>query len=60
MKQTKNGDFSITVELPSGKEFQYRFLYDDKHWENDWEAEYYVATEFPGTENSAIKTLIEE
>jgi 1,4-alpha-glucan branching enzyme len=60
LKSSKNGDFSITIEVPIGKEFQYRYLYDNKHWENDWDAEYYVATDFPGTENSAVKTYLKE
>ncbi len=60
LKKRKNGDFVVTIDLPLNKEFQYRYLYDNTSWENDWEAEYYVATEFPGTENSAIKTYIEE
>ena len=53
MKQLKNGGFSITVSLPAGHAYAYRFLLDGTRWENDWEADKYVPNQF-GSENSVV------
>lgn len=54
MKKTKGGDFSVTVELAVGREYQFRYLLDQRHWENDWAADRYVPTPFGGAENSVV------
>jgi 1,4-alpha-glucan branching enzyme len=56
MKKQKNGIFKASVDLESGKEYQFRYLIDGKEWENDWEADAYVATPF-GNDNSVVSTL---
>lgn len=56
MKKQKNGLFKATVELDTNKEYQFRYLIDGETWENDWEADNYIATPF-GTENSVVSTL---
>lgn len=56
MKKQKNGIFKAIVDLEAGKEFQFRYLIDGEAWENDWEADAYVATPF-GSENSVVSTL---
>lgn len=53
MTQLKNGSFKATVELETGKEYQFRYLIDGETWENDWEADKYVATPF-GVDNSVV------
>ncbi|MFQ5589095.1 MAG: isoamylase early set domain-containing protein [Nitrospiria bacterium] len=53
MKRLKNGSFSIGLDLPAGKEYQYRYLIDGKTWENDWSADKYVPSVF-GPDNSVI------
>ena len=53
MKKLKSGDFTITLELQSGKEYQFRYLIDDNRWENDWNADKYVKGPF-GSDNSVI------
>jgi 1,4-alpha-glucan branching enzyme len=56
MKQAKkNGPFSITLELESGKEFQFRYLVDGTTWHNDWDADKYVPNPFSG-DNSVVTT----
>ena len=55
MKSLKSGDFTSTLELDTSKtEYQFRYLYDGKTWENDWEADAYIANS-EGTENSVVK-----
>ena len=56
MKKQKNGVFKAIVELEAGKEYQFRYLIDGETWENDWEADKYVASPFGG-ENSVVIAL---
>lgn len=53
--KVENGEFLATMELPVGKEYQFRYLIDDQIWENDTEADKYAPTPF-GVENSVILT----
>ena len=52
----KDGAYTAAVELESGKEYQFRYLIDNKTWENDWEADKYAPTDF-GAENSVVVTI---
>ncbi len=49
----ENGDFTITLELDPGKEYRFRYLIDDKTWENDWRAGKYVKNPY-GVEDSVV------
>ncbi|MCB0640072.1 MAG: isoamylase early set domain-containing protein [Phaeodactylibacter sp.] len=53
MKKLKDGSFKATVELESGREYQFRYIIDGEKWENDWQADKYVATPF-GVDNSVV------
>ncbi|MCQ2241010.1 isoamylase early set domain-containing protein [Treponema sp.] len=50
----KDGNFSVKVKLEQGKEYQFRYLLDGKHWENDWEADKYIPAPFSHTDNSVV------
>lgn len=54
LKKTKEGKYSTSVELPTGREYQFRYLLDGIHWENDMEADKHVPTVFGNSENSVI------
>jgi 1,4-alpha-glucan branching enzyme len=54
MKKLKNGSVSVSLNLKTGREYQYRYLIDGKTWENDWAADKYVASSIPGVENSVV------
>lgn len=54
MKKLKNGDFTITLELEPGKEYQFRYLVDETKWENDWNADKYVKSPFGDSDNSVV------
>ena len=57
IKMKKQKDvFKTTVDLETGKEYEFRYLLDGETWENDWAADKYVATPF-GVENSVVSTL---
>jgi hypothetical protein len=54
MTRLANGDFVITMELNSGKEFKFRYLIDGRRWEIDWHADKFVRNE-KGTKDSVVK-----
>ncbi|UCD86212.1 MAG: isoamylase early set domain-containing protein [Desulfobacterales bacterium] len=54
MKKLKNGDFTITVDLQPGREYQFRYLIDDSVWENDWNADRYVRSPYEDSDNSVV------
>jgi 1,4-alpha-glucan branching enzyme len=54
MKKLKRGDFTITLELQPGREYQFRYLIDGSDWENDWNADKYVKSPFGDSDNSVI------
>ncbi|VAX32507.1 hypothetical protein MNBD_NITROSPIRAE02-224 [hydrothermal vent metagenome] len=53
MKRLKSGDFTITMELETGREYCYRFLIDATKWENDWCADRYRPNPF-GCDDSVV------
>lgn len=54
MKKLKNGSFSTTLDLETGKEYAYKFLIDGEVWENDWDAEKYAPAGIGAEENSVV------
>jgi 1,4-alpha-glucan branching enzyme len=54
MKKLKSGEFSATLDLEAGRQYQYRYLLDDHTWENDWNADEYVRTPFGDSDNSVV------
>jgi len=54
LKKQKDGSYKAIVELESGREYQFRYLLDGEKWENDWEADKYVAAEGSHDENSVV------
>lgn len=55
MKKLKDGRFSVTLELDTNKEYQFRYLINGSEWHNDWEADKYVPNPFSG-DNSVVTT----
>lgn len=39
MKKLKSGDFTQTLSLETGKEYQFKYLINDTVWENETEAD---------------------
>ena len=54
MKKRKDGSFSVTLDLPPGREYQYKYLIDGQRWENDWEADKYLPSPAGDGENSVV------
>ena len=53
MTRFNTGDFAVTLELETGKEYRYRYLIDGSHWENDWCADKYVPNSY-GCDDSVV------
>lgn len=54
LKRLKSGEFTVVVELPPGKDYQFRYLIDQTIWENDWHADRYVKSAFGDCDNSVV------
>jgi len=54
MKKVRKGKFEVTIELECYKEYQFRYLIDDKIWENHWNADRYEWNSL-GSENSVVE-----
>jgi 1,4-alpha-glucan branching enzyme len=52
-KKAKTGVWSVSLDLETGKEYQFRYLIDGTNWENDSEADNFVPSGL-GFENSVI------
>lgn len=54
MKKLKNGDFTLGLDLESGKDYQFRYFLDGETWENDWDADDYVPSSVGDVDNSLV------
>lgn len=55
MDRLGDGKFTITLRLPAGQEWRYRFLVDGDSWVNDWAAVDYVVDD-AGCAMSVLRT----
>lgn len=54
LKKSKNGIWSATMDLPTGKEYQFRYFINGHRWENDPEPEKVVHSGIGDSVNSVI------
>jgi 1,4-alpha-glucan branching enzyme len=54
MKALKSGDFTATVVLPKGREYQYRYVLDDTRWMTDDSADKLVFCNFANERNAVV------
>jgi 1,4-alpha-glucan branching enzyme len=54
MKSLKKGGFSVTLDLETGKEYQFRYFLDSMIWDNDAMAEKYVHSSYGNCNNSVV------
>jgi len=55
---SKGGVFRVTLELDSGREYQFRYLVNGQHWCNHWHADAYVPGGL-GQDNCVVVTPTE-
>jgi 1,4-alpha-glucan branching enzyme len=53
MKKLKGGEFSVSIDLEKGREYQFKYLIDGLGWLNEKEADKHVLNGFQ-TENSVV------
>jgi 1,4-alpha-glucan branching enzyme len=53
MKKNKGGEFSASVDLKQGKEYEFKYLIDGKEWLNEPEADMFVSNVFL-SDNSVV------
>lgn len=53
LTKQKDGSYAVTLDLATGKEYQFRFLINGEIWENAWDAPKYVPSPFGG-DNSVV------
>ncbi|MBL7969968.1 MAG: isoamylase early set domain-containing protein [Prolixibacteraceae bacterium] len=56
MTALKSNDFTATLELETGKTYQFRYLIDGAVWKNEAQADSFVANGL-GEENSVVSTV---
>jgi 1,4-alpha-glucan branching enzyme len=54
MKALKNGDFTVTLELSTGRAYQFRYVVDGQIWINDEAADSYVDSGVGDSHNSVV------
>lgn len=54
MKASK-ANYTATIAVPAGKQYQFRYLADNGVWENDWAADKYIPSEYTNIENSVVE-----
>ncbi len=54
MKRLKDGAFTLTLNLETGRGYQFRYLVDNENWINDPAADAYVPSGFSGSENAVV------
>ncbi len=53
MKRLKDGSFSVSLSLPAGQNYRFRYVLDGNVWVNDTEADGYAPNEY-GEANSVL------
>ena len=54
MKRLKNGSFKATLDLESGRAYQFRYLLGEDHWESDSGADSQIPTPYGDGYNSIL------
>ena len=54
MKRLKNGAFTATLDLEKGRGYQFRYLLDERNWQNETDADKFVPSPYSDSENSVI------
>ena len=54
MNPRPDGSFVLTVDLPAGNAYRFRYLVDEMVWENDWAADDYLPNPFGGEDSVVI------
>ncbi|HKK75142.1 MAG TPA: carbohydrate-binding module family 20 domain-containing protein [Saprospiraceae bacterium] len=48
-------EYKATLNLATGRNYEFRYIAEDGTWENDWEADAYVPSPYYGVDNSIVQ-----
>ena len=48
-------DAKVTLDLETGRNYQFRYYLGDNEWENDWAADGYIPSHIDGVDNSVLE-----
>jgi 1,4-alpha-glucan branching enzyme len=51
LKRLKGGDFTVTLELETGRAYRFRYIIDGWKYENDWYADRYEPNPYGGEDS---------
>jgi 1,4-alpha-glucan branching enzyme len=54
MRQLKNGDFIVALDLEPGREYQFKYYFDRMAWRNDTDADGYIHSDYGNCDNSVV------
>ena len=54
LKKHKNGDFTATLELETGRSYRFRYIIDGWKYENDWYADRYEPNPYGGEDSVVV------
>ena len=55
MKRMKDGSLSLSMEIPAGREYRFRYFVNQQIWFNDTEADGYEYCPFAGADNALLR-----
>ncbi|MEL6251054.1 MAG: helix-hairpin-helix domain-containing protein [Bacteroidota bacterium] len=55
LKPQKDGSYKTQLELSMGQKYEFRYLVDGYRWENDYSADQYVPSPYPGIDNCVVE-----
>ncbi len=53
MEQDKDSNWTVTLSLDGGRDYQFRYLANGTDWHNDWAADAYLPNQY-GSDNSVV------
>ncbi|HER34344.1 MAG: isoamylase early set domain-containing protein [Halothiobacillaceae bacterium] len=56
LKRQRDGSYRVTLSLPQGGEYAFRYLVDETHWDNDEAADGYKPNPYGSGENGILRT----
>jgi len=56
LKRQRDGSYRVTLNLPQGGEYAFRYLIDEEHWDNDEAADAYMPNPFGTGDNGLLRT----
>ncbi|WP_027178112.1 isoamylase early set domain-containing protein [Maridesulfovibrio bastinii] len=54
MKKLKSGKYTVTVDLATNQDYQFRYLVGHENWLNDTDADSYEPSPYADTDNSVV------